>query len=240
MKAVVKIYSLLSLTEDEIRRTLPDALVAPPIQRGQLAADIADGVHLIGVVDGVFHQRLAVAPGEILDAMRAGIKVFGSSSMGALRAAELAPYGMIGVGEVVRHIAGRRYFRDDFLAQAFSPDLSRVVALPYIDFHFNVTRLVDGGRLSARRGRALLRTYQDLHYLDRNSAVLRDRLRRRFPAGDPIHAAAARAIGRMGSQKKRDGLAMLRAIRRELARVARVNAALARVRPPRLQQVFGG
>jgi hypothetical protein len=100
--------------------------------------------------------------------------------------------------------------------------------------------MVERRQLTAARGRALLRTYRDLHYLDRNGAVLRERLLRRFPAGDPIHAAAARAIGRMGSQKKRDGLAMLRAIRRELARVARVNAALARVRPPRLQRVFGG
>ena len=238
MNAVVKIYSLLSLSESDVRRVLPDARVAPPIERGQLASDVADGVHVIGLVDGVFHQSLAVAPGEILDAMRAGLKVFGASSMGALRAAELAPHGMIGVGEIVGHIAQRRYFRDDFLAQAFSPDLTKVVALPFIDFYFNVNRLVDRGQLTARRGCALLRVYRELHYLDRNNAALRDRLRGRFPVGDPIHAAADRAIGSMGSQKKRDGLAMLRAIRRELARVARVNRSLSRARPPRLQRLF--
>ena len=208
MKTLVKIYSLLSLSESDVRRVLPEAVVVSPIERGQLASDVADGVHVIGLVDGVFHQSLAVAPGEILDAMRAGIKVFGASSMGALRAAELAPYGMIGVGEIASHIAQRRYFRDDFLAQAFSPDLKNIVALPFIDFYFNVNRLVARGQLTAGRGCALLRVYQELHYLDRNSATMRERLRGKFPARDPIHAAAGRAIGAIGSQKKRDGLAM--------------------------------
>jgi hypothetical protein len=37
---------------------------------------------------------------EILWALRDGVRVFGAGSMGALRAAELAPYGMHGIGKV--------------------------------------------------------------------------------------------------------------------------------------------
>ena len=52
----------------------------------------------VGIIDGYFQQVPSVWHKEILWAMAQGVHVFGSASMGALRAAELAPFGMRGVG----------------------------------------------------------------------------------------------------------------------------------------------
>lgn len=70
----------------------------------------------IGVIDGVFLQDLSVWHKELLYAMEKGVAVFGASSMGALRAAELAPFGMRGVGEVYRQYAEGRLNDDDEVA----------------------------------------------------------------------------------------------------------------------------
>src|SRR4051794_30183149 len=109
----VKVYSLLTLDADAIRRELPFADVAAPIKRGDLPLDIEQGYNAVVIIDGRFHQELAVACDEIMDAMRAGLVVFGGSSMGALRAAELDRYGMRGHGKIYELIKSSSEFRDD-------------------------------------------------------------------------------------------------------------------------------
>ncbi|WP_437970963.1 TfuA-like protein [Sorangium sp. So ce260] len=60
----------------------------PPIRRADIDALRADLPHLIGIVDGLFPQSLAVSPKEILGALRAGVTVLGSSSRGLDGAAD--------------------------------------------------------------------------------------------------------------------------------------------------------
>ena len=55
---------------------------------------------MIGLVDGRYEDIAAVWHKEILYAIEQGALVFGAASMGALRAAECADFGMIGVGAV--------------------------------------------------------------------------------------------------------------------------------------------
>ncbi|OYW12122.1 MAG: hypothetical protein B7X34_02220, partial [Acidobacteriia bacterium 12-62-4] len=65
---------------------------------------------------GYFEQRLSVWHKEILWAMEAGIAVYGASSMGALRAAELAAYGMRGVGAIFEKFHSGEWLDDDEVA----------------------------------------------------------------------------------------------------------------------------
>ncbi len=74
----------------------------PPAKRGDILRAVDDGATIIGLIDGVFHQESAVAHREILQAVKRGVRVVGSSSMGALRAAEMDTLGMVGIGEVYR------------------------------------------------------------------------------------------------------------------------------------------
>ena len=73
----------------------------PPACQGDIYRAVRDRRPVaIGLVDGVFQQAPAVWHREILWALTRGVHVFGAASMGALRAAELAPFGMQGVGRV--------------------------------------------------------------------------------------------------------------------------------------------
>ncbi|MBP5873147.1 hypothetical protein F3K24_43140, partial [Streptomyces sp. LBUM 1485] len=45
------------------------------------------------IIDGLYHQAPALRHKEIIAAMARGVRVIGAASIGALRAAELAPFG---------------------------------------------------------------------------------------------------------------------------------------------------
>ena len=72
-----------------------------PHRGGRLVAAVEVALErpvAIGLIDGYFERVPSVSHKEILWAMSQGIVVIGAASMGALRAAELAPFGMLGVG----------------------------------------------------------------------------------------------------------------------------------------------
>ena len=83
--------------------------VLPPAQRGDVWRALKTKPEAIALVDGVFESRPSVWHHEILDALDAGVHVFGGASMGALRAAELHGFGMVGVGRIFR------WYRDEEL-----------------------------------------------------------------------------------------------------------------------------
>ena len=93
-------------------RRPPKATSTAPRCRGPLA---------IGLIDGYFERVPAVWHKEILWALSQGIHVFGSASMGALRAAELAPFGMIGVGAIFEAYRDGILEDDDEVAVAHGP-----------------------------------------------------------------------------------------------------------------------
>ena len=78
-----------------------DAVYLPPAGQGDIYRAVRDRMpDKIGLIDGFFEQVPAVWHKEILWALKEGVQVYGASSMGALRAAELGQFGMIGVGKV--------------------------------------------------------------------------------------------------------------------------------------------
>src|SRR4029077_3108387 len=84
------------------REALPelDAMYLPPASEGDVYRVALKQPKAIGIIDGYFQSMPTVRHKEILWAMSRGIHVFGSASMGALRAAELAAFGMEGVGTI--------------------------------------------------------------------------------------------------------------------------------------------
>ncbi|MBA3391651.1 MAG: TfuA domain-containing protein, partial [Deltaproteobacteria bacterium] len=111
-----------TLPAAEVTRLLPASAVLPPIAVGDLLALIRRrGLQRIAIIDGYFERMAAVWHKEILLALERGIAVWGASSMGALRAAELAPFGMIGVGGIYRDFARGTLVADDEVAVAHLP-----------------------------------------------------------------------------------------------------------------------
>lgn len=94
------IFAGPTIAAAEVRAVLPAATVLPPVAQGDVYRAARLHPRAIGIVDGVFDQVPAVWHKEILAALSEGIAVFGAASMGALRAAELDAFGMVGVGEI--------------------------------------------------------------------------------------------------------------------------------------------
>lgn len=91
-----------------------DYTITAPVKRGDIERLVNECTPAtIAIVDGVFHAHPAVGHAEILEAMAAGWRVWGLSSMGAIRACEMCELGMLGFGEVYRRFATDPNFSDD-------------------------------------------------------------------------------------------------------------------------------
>jgi hypothetical protein len=75
----------------------------------------------IGLIDGLFETAATVWHMEILNALSEGVIVFGAASIGALRAVELQPFGMIGIGDVFHAYRDGEIEDDDEVAVQHGP-----------------------------------------------------------------------------------------------------------------------
>ncbi len=92
-----------------------------PATQGDVYRAALEAPSAIGLVDGYFETVPAVWHKEILWAMSRGVRVYGAASMGALRAAELAHYGMVGVGDVFEAFRDGALEDDDEVAVLHGP-----------------------------------------------------------------------------------------------------------------------
>ncbi|HKG38030.1 MAG TPA: TfuA-like protein [Conexibacter sp.] len=116
MSGVVHVFVGPTLPPERVRELLPAAVVHEPIRHlSLLQLTLAPG-DTVAVIDGVFLQSPAIRHKELLHVLEQGVSVWGASSMGALRAAELGPFGMRGVGIVHRLFASNVLDRDDEVA----------------------------------------------------------------------------------------------------------------------------
>ena len=136
----------------------------PPAKRGDLINAAREGAAIIGLIDGVFHQESAVAHREILAAVKAGIRVVGSSSMGALRAAEMDTLGMVGIGEVYRMYKSGELIADDEVALVFDPVSGLSLSEPLINIRFTLKRALEEGIIDPAAHEVLLAAARFLFY----------------------------------------------------------------------------
>lgn len=101
-------------------REIVDAIYLPPARRGDIVRTVrTHAPSTLVLIDGYFEQVPSVWHKEILWALQGGVAVYGAASMGALRAAELAQFGMIGVGRIFEAYAQGKFepfaepFEDD-------------------------------------------------------------------------------------------------------------------------------
>jgi hypothetical protein len=133
-----------TLSADEVRARLPGAIVRPPAAVGDIL-DLAlarKRPARIALIDGYFERMAAVWHKELLLALEHGIAVYGAASMGALRAAELARFGMIGVGAIYRAFASGELVADDEVAVAHLPAAQgyRAVSDALVNIRFGLAR----------------------------------------------------------------------------------------------------
>jgi hypothetical protein len=109
-----------TLQAEEIVR-IQGFVCLPPVAQGDLYRAAQRRPRAIGVIDGFFSGAPSVWHKEILWAISQGIPVFGSASMGALRAAELHAFGMRGVGRIFEAFRDGALEDDDEVAVVHGP-----------------------------------------------------------------------------------------------------------------------
>ncbi|MEH2214454.1 TfuA-like protein [Nostoc sp.] len=104
-----------TLSVSQASQILP-ARYLDPVRCGDILACLRLQPRVIAIIDGFFDRSASVWHKEILWALEAGVRVFGASSMGALRAAELEAFGMEGFGAIFAAYRDRQYIGDDEVA----------------------------------------------------------------------------------------------------------------------------
>lgn len=158
-----------SLERDAAATILP-AEYRPPAKRGDLLRAVQDGAEIICLIDGVFHQESAVAHREILAAIKKGVKIVGSSSMGALRAAEMDTLGMTGIGEVYRMYKSGELISDDEVALVFDPETGLSLSEPLVNIRFTLREAEKEGIITPEDHAILLSAAQSVFYPQRTYA----------------------------------------------------------------------
>ena len=163
-----------SLPLAEARGICPDAEFHPPIRFGDLYALACEAPGQALIIDGVFHDATPVWQREILDALRAGWQVLGAASMGALRALELEPYGMIGLGTVFEWYRTGRIEGDDEVAllHGIAEMDYQPLTLPLVDVRHVLARLETEGELAPDQVSAVLSEFKCMGHETRTPSAL--------------------------------------------------------------------
>lgn len=192
----------------------------PPASEGDVYRAALQSPKAIGIIDGYFQSVPAVRHKEILWAMSRGIHVFGSSSMGALRAAELAAFGMEGIGQVFEWYQAGTLEDDDEVAIAHGPAQTGffVASEAMVNIRPTLQRANSAGVISAGLRLSMENIAKSLFYADRTySLILRCALQQGAPEDEVSALRDWLRNGRV-DQKRDDALSMLRTMRERLAR----------------------
>jgi hypothetical protein len=167
-----------SLPLEEARRILPQARFRPPAAQGDLLSCLRqDQPRIVALIDGTFHQNLSVWHTEICYLLSRGVAVYGSSSMGALRAVETEAFGMVGVGRVFEWYRDGLITADDEVALLHSDEDwgFRGLSVPLVNIRASLERALGAGAIDQGTHDQAVELARAVQYRDRQIATLVER-----------------------------------------------------------------
>lgn len=170
MREDVIIFLGPSLSLHEAKEILPARYFPPAKQGDLLSAAVQFKPKIIGLIDGLFSQSLSVWHKEILYALSQGIIVLGASSMGALRAAETAAHGMIGVGKIFELYHSGAIIHDDEVALIHGPKEEGYIplSLPMVNLRCTLEWAEEQGKITPDECKKVLDLVHAIDYPDRS------------------------------------------------------------------------
>jgi hypothetical protein len=207
-----------TLRAEEGRREL-EAVFLPPAAQGDVYRAALERPRAIGLIDGYFDCVPSVWHKEILWAMAEGIPVFGSASMGALRAVELASFGMEGVGAIFEAFQRGELTDDDEVAVTHAPaeDGFRPLSEALVNIRATLADAEQEGVVDAPVRAALEQLARRLYYPERSWPALLGRAEDAGLPSEPLRRLREWLPRGRADQKRADALAMLRQMREYLA-----------------------
>ena len=166
-----------SISRKIVEKSFPGAETHAPIAGGDLKALVrGSSPGNVLIIDGMFFQKESVSLTEIKEAIEKGWRIFGSSSMGALRAVEASPLGMIGIGRIYRWLKLFRVEDDDEVAQLVNPSSFNAESLAMVDIRHYIASLVRSKLISTADGRSILGEMKNQYFPYRTKELLRKKL----------------------------------------------------------------
>jgi hypothetical protein len=206
-----------TITANQASREL-DAIYLPPASEGDVYRAAFRKPQAIGIIDGFFECVPAVWHKEILWTMAQGIHVYGCASMGALRAAELAAFGMEGVGGIFQDYLNGTIEDDDEVAVAHSSAEhgyeSFSVAMVNVRATLNAAEAARVIRASTRM--ELERIAKGIFYQGRSYAAILQHAAEKNCSQSELESLRQWLPTGQVDQKQRDAIAMLRLMRVQL------------------------
>jgi hypothetical protein len=187
----------------------PQAHVYAPAALGSVFHAVRAGYRRICLIDGVFGNVPSVWHKEILFAMKRGVVVGGAGSMGALRAAELHPFGMVGFGWVYRCFRRGALQDDDEVCVLHAvPELAYApLSEAMVNIRYSLRAMRTRGQITRDSECRIVSILKRAHFSERNAQIIRDAFEQEFS-----NQGSAKFILYEGSRadiKSRDAQSML-------------------------------
>ena len=176
-----------TLAREAAESILP-ARYLPPVACGDILRCLRFKPKVIAIIDGVFEHRASVWHKEILFALEQGITVFGASSMGALRAVEMEPFGMVGVGRIFESFRDGVYSDDDEVALLHENRAGdyRALSEPMVNIRATVARAVAAGVIMPRVGELVIACAKESFYQERSLESAVEKASASLPSREPL------------------------------------------------------
>ncbi len=115
----------------------------PPLKHADLISSVEYyKPDIIGIIDDYCGQSESVWHNEIIYILEKGIKIFGASGVGAIRAAELERFGMVGIGEIFKFYKSLMTSSDEEIVSLFDEKNNyQRITEPLINIRFTLEKL---------------------------------------------------------------------------------------------------
>lgn len=171
---MIHVYTGPTLSAHDPALRNPRLAPRPPIRHGDLFnPDIKKGDTVV-IIDGLYHQTPALRHKEIIWALGQGVRVIGAASIGALRAAELASCGMMGIGKIFAAYAKGSIEGDDEVAVGQSADAdARSYTWPLVNLRHVLERGIEEQVVDSPTAERVLSELRNVYYAHRSLTAVR-------------------------------------------------------------------
>jgi hypothetical protein len=182
----------------------------PPAALGSVFRAMERGYRRIGIIDGFFGNTPSVWHKEILFAISKGFEVSGAASTGALRASELAPYGMHGIGNIYRLYRRAAIADDDevCVTHAIAEMDFMPLSEPMISIRYTLRDLRRSGVIARPEETAIAAELKSAHFAERTLERIRASITQHV-SGNRSRAVAEAYTAARRDAKGEDGTRLL-------------------------------
>ncbi len=214
MKVIV--FGGPAIRRAEVAEILDAEYLAPPEHSDLISVARNSHPDVIVLLDGQLGRQQTVWHYEIIEALNLGVRVYGASGLGAIRAAELGAFGMIGIGRIFEQYRDRVLEADEEVFQRCEKRGEDYIplSLPLVNLRASFARAESAGLISARERQELLEACRGVYYEDRTPENLVAGLRESGADGHCLEALAKILSEGYIDQKKEDALETLRMVSR--------------------------